>query len=186
MNLKYNQKYLEDLPLNHYLLIFDEGGFIALLAFLLFFITLIKNLKDKFSIFLIATICVTLFFNNYFWFPEVLLIFWIIVSIGEKNLISAGPIHKRKILSGIALISIFIVANIYAFRDLHPVNLTAGKNVLYDYGFWYQEKDNSDNKYYWSKVDANGSGDADFMPYWPISLYAKGVGIYGHWSSGDN
>ncbi len=153
-NLKYNQKYLEDLPLNHYLLIFDEGGFIAILAFLAVLITIIKNLKDRFYVFLVATIYVTLFFNNYFWFPEVLLIFWIIVSIGEKDVISTVPLHKRKLISGIVLVSIFIVANIYAFRDLHPVNLTAGENVLYDYGFWYQEKDNIDNKFYWTKRES--------------------------------
>ena len=153
-DLKFGQKYLEDLPLNHYLLIFDEGGFIALLAFLLIFITIITNLKDKFYSILVATIYITLFFNNYFWFPEALLIFWIIVSIGGKDDISPEPIKKWRVFTGIALISIFIVANINTFNDLHPVNLTTGKNVLYDYGFWYPERDNNNNKYYWSKAES--------------------------------
>ncbi len=170
-NLKFNQKYLEDLPLNHYLLIFDEGGIIALLAFLLFFISILKNLKDKYFIFLVATIYVTLFFNNYFWFPEALLIFWIIVSIGSKDNISDRFKQKRKILVGFALISIFIAANIYTFGDLHPVNSTAGKNVLYDYGFWYQEKDNNNNKFYWSR------GESGFYLIIPETGFSKKIKV---------
>jgi len=153
-DLKYKQKYYEDLPLNHYLLIFDEGGFIGLFAFLMFLIAVIKNFKNKSYIILLITIYIALFVNNFFWFPEALIIFWIIIAIGEQEAVIVKPLKKYKLYIGIVMVLIFIFANIITFSKLHPVNLLAQKNILYDYGFWKLEKDNNGNNYNWSKSEA--------------------------------
>jgi len=153
-NLKHQKKYYEDLPLNHYLLIFDENGFVGLIAFILFLVVVIKDSKDKSYVILLATIYIALFVNNFFWFPESLLMFWIIVAIGSKGTIVVKSLNKKKMYAGIGLILIFIMANVFTFKVLHPVNLTAAKNIHYDYGFWYPEKDSEGNSYNWSKSES--------------------------------
>ncbi len=153
-NLKYKQKYYEDLPLNHYLLIFDEIGFIGLFAFLLFLFVLIKNYSNRSYLVLLITIYIVLFVNNYFWFPENLMIFWIIVSFGEKDSTDFIAVSKWKKNFGLGLIIIFIITNLIYFKQLHPVYLNTVKKVSYNYGFWYPEKDNDGNVYSWSKGES--------------------------------
>ena len=153
-NFHYKKKDFEDLPLNHYLLIFDEGGVIGLFAFLLFLIVLAKNFKKSSYLFLLLTIYIVLFFNNFFWFPEILVLFWIIASLGDWRFESVKPITKRKVFITAGLMVIFVIANILTFDELHPLNITATKNIPYDYGFWYPEKDSKNIKYNWTKAES--------------------------------
>jgi hypothetical protein len=135
-----------DLPLNQYLLIFSETGLAAGLLFILFLVVLLKRQVPGIARSVLAAIAFALFFNNFFWFPECLLLFWIFLA---GNDCRGVPETKSKHGLAWALVIVFIAFNVLDFRALHPQNLNRQKGVAYDYGFWPGEK-NKRGQFSWT------------------------------------
>ncbi len=156
--LKYHfmeEKYWEDLPLNQYLLILDETGLIGLFLFTVFLAALLKQKRKKIYSILLVSCLTAIFFNFFFWFPEVLLLFWIISSFAEdKTTQSARFAARYKIIAAAILVCIFILFNIIHFASLHPKTWLKEKAKTYRYGLWYPEKNPAAEVYRWSKRQA--------------------------------
>lgn len=151
----HGEKFVYDLPLNHYLLVFVESGLLGFLFFTFFLVFLFRRTGKKL---LVGTILFSLLVNNFFWFPEVFLLFWILVAL---NYVDKSDEEKKEILSskhkkiGLAvLLLLFIVFNIVSFNALHPKTWAKETHIRYDYGFWYPEKDIEGNEYRWTKTRA--------------------------------
>jgi hypothetical protein len=144
--LHFGEKTYYDLPLNQYLLIFSELGLFGGLAFILFLATLLKRPQAGAGRFMLGTMALALFFNNFFWFPEALLLFWIIVSLGKLE-----PGRPRKIVkAGTAVaVLLFVAMNIHNFQDLHPRIWAREKTTYYNYGFSYPERE-GERAFRWS------------------------------------
>jgi hypothetical protein len=136
-----------DLPLNQYLLIFSETGMAGGLVFIVFFALLLKRLKPGRMRFIIMAIGFALLFNNFFWFPACLLLFWIFLA-GSEHWVASGLDRWRAWMWIVVLA--FIAANVLDFRALHPETLTRQKKVVYDYGFWPTEK-NGHKTFSWTR-----------------------------------
>lgn len=162
-----NEKgYLYDLSLNQYTLVFTENGVFACLFFLLFLFSLIRRSKQKL---LLGMILFSLLFNNFFWFPEAFLIFWILAALYEVDNRESGEekenggflpagliqfIRKYQApLLGIALM-IFLLFNLLQFNALHPVTWTQETGQNYDYGFWYRETGADGRAFHWTQARA--------------------------------
>ncbi len=156
----YGEDYLYDLPLNHYTLVFAELGLFAFLAFTAFLLTAYRRSKRKI---LLGTILFSLLLNNFFWFPEAFLLFWIILAmekVEENEEPAVGPeknragflqavTHRKAIILPVAVL-IFFAANMIGFKGLHPRSWAVEHRAPYDYGFWYQEKDESGGSFRWT------------------------------------
>lgn len=156
--LKYRylgEEYWEDLPLNHYLLILDETGFIGIFVFIWFLVLLLKQKRKKIYTLLLYSILTAIFFNFFFWFPEVLLLFWIVSAFAEEKIQEgAGMGKKKKILFSTAILLLFVFFNILHFNSLHPKTWVNEKGKEYGYGLWYLEKTPDDQAYRWTKSQA--------------------------------
>ena len=152
-NLKYDESFVEDLPLNQYLLIMDETGVLGLAAFIVFVICLLKSNSKKVFKWIIAVITALIFFGNFFWLPEISLFFWIFVSFLKNKEHNQKKVSRKKSIIPVLLVSIFILGNILCFMELHPVTWAADKKTDYDYGFWYPEKDGN-RHFRWSTEKA--------------------------------
>jgi len=143
------KKYLYDLTLNQYLLVFAENGVFAFGFFTFFMIFLFRRSTKKL---LLGMILFSLLLNNFFWFPEAFLLFWILAALNHT---SPGPEKAKrpyvKILVGVSLL-IFIVFNIVSFDRLHPKTWARETGIHYDYGFWYPEKSADGAEYRWTKA----------------------------------
>ena len=129
-----------DLPLNQYLLFFSEIGVLGGLTFLFFLWSLFRRQKPGIVRFILAAMAVALLFNNFFWFPEVLLLFWIFAAGAEWPSV---PLAKKwPTWTTGAVLALFVFANITAFRSLHPAAWARKTATPYDYGFSYPEKMN--------------------------------------------
>ena len=150
-----NERYLYDLTLNHYLLVFAENGVLAFIFFTFFMIFLFRRSARKL---LIGIILFSLLFNNFFWFPEAFLLFWILAALNDtdkKEIVKKEFFSKKnkKILIGVTII-IFIVFNIFTFLSMHPKTWAQETRIRYDYGFWYSEKDRAGNEFRWTGEQA--------------------------------
>ena len=139
-----------DLPLNQYLLVFSETGMAGGLVFTVFLALLFKGLKPGRMRFVIAAMAVALLFNNFFWFPECLLLFWVFLA-GSGH--RGAPGLDRWRAWEWALVLVFVAANAVDFQALHPESLTRQKSVAYDYGFWPAEK-NARGTFSWTRAAA--------------------------------
>ncbi len=144
--LHHGEKVWLDLPLNQYLLFFSEVGVPGGLAFLAFLAALLLRPGPRPARFMLAVMAVALFFNNFFWFPEVLLLFWVVVSHGEWQ---PGTVRKSGAAWAAALVLLFAVANGLAFQPLHPRTWARETSTPYDYGFSYPEREGS-RSFRWS------------------------------------
>ncbi|MFC2155475.1 O-antigen ligase family protein, partial [Acidobacteriota bacterium] len=153
--LKYRflgEQYWEDLPLNQYLLILDETGLIGLMVFVFFLVALFKQKRRKIYTLLLFSLLTAIFFNFFFWFPECLLLFWIISSFAEeKTGVSSGLLKKKGGLLSLGLMLIFISFHIIHLDSLHPKTWAEEKGREYGYGLWYLEKAVDDQAYRWTK-----------------------------------
>lgn len=151
----HGEKFVYDLPLNHYLLVFAENGLLGFLFFTSFLVFLFRRTDKKL---LLGTILFSLLLNNFFWFPEVFLLFWILAAL---NHVDKSEKEKKEILSSkhkkiglVFFLLLFTAFNIVSFNALHPVNWSKETRIRYDYGFWYPEKDKEGNEYRWTKARA--------------------------------
>ncbi|MCK4835195.1 MAG: O-antigen ligase family protein, partial [Candidatus Aminicenantes bacterium] len=145
----FNQYYVYDLTLNQYLQVFTETGFWGFLFFTFFLIFLL--LKSSKKLFM-GTILFVLLLNNYFWFPEILIIFWLIGALfyNERKIQIKSKIPFFRFMIWLAILSV-IVGNIFVFSHLHPKNWAVEKGVYYDYGFWYPERDHQGRIFKWTR-----------------------------------
>jgi hypothetical protein len=145
------EKYTYDLTLNQYLLVFTENGVLGFLAFTYFMILLYRRSDKKL---LIGAVLLALLLNNFFWFPEAFLLFWILAAlmespkekIPEKSFLPR--INKKAAL--IASVCVIILYNIVSFHSLHPCTWAQSTGYQYDYGFWYPEKNQQGDEFRWT------------------------------------
>ena len=146
------EKYLYDLTLNHYLLVFAENGVLAFLCFTGFLIFLWRNSEKKL---LMGVILFSLLFNNFFWFPEAFLLFWVITAVNHQT--QKQKSHwsgtTKKIMAG-GVVLLVILFKLFSFQGLHPKSWAQEVGFRYDYGFWYPEKDELGNRFYWTREKA--------------------------------
>jgi len=145
--LRFNERAYMDLPLNQYLLFFTETGLPGGIVFILFLAALLKRLKKSMWRSIIAAIAVALFFNNFFWFPECLLLFWIFLAAGD---FSDAPGREMKPALLGAVIAIFGLFQLLAFQPLHPLKWSQQFGIAYDYGFWPLEQ-NERGMFCWTR-----------------------------------
>lgn len=138
-HLRHGQQAWLDLPLNQYLLFFTETGLAGGLAFLFFLAALPRALGPGPPRFLLAAMAVALLFNNFFWFPENLLLFWIVISSAAWPA-ARGAGGGRGLAAAVLLC--FVAMNAVHFRALHPRTLARERGAAYAYGFSYQEQEN--------------------------------------------
>jgi O-antigen ligase len=139
---QYGVNYIHHLAANQYLFVAVSNGLIGAGIFVLFIITILmkKPWPEKKVILVLLLMFV---FNDYLWFSEVFLGFWLICSLAEvKKTQKAAKKEKSFIL---ALVLLFIVVNFINNSALQPHNWLKTAGVKYDYGFWYNEK-NADGK----------------------------------------
>jgi O-antigen ligase len=136
--LRFGEDAYFDLPLNQYLLFFSETGLPGGLAFLASLVLLLLGLRPGSARFVLGAMAVALLFNNFFWFPEALLLFWIVAAGGEWSLReSAG---KWPAWAAAAVLALFAVASVFALPALHPATWARATSTPYDYGFSYPEQ----------------------------------------------
>ena len=93
----------------------------AIFGFAFFTVFLFYIFKYSIRKLLLGTILLALLFNNFFWFPEAIILFWILTFLNfsktkekEKN----NFLYKKMILP--AFLLIFIFSNIVTFNSIHP------------------------------------------------------------------
>lgn len=135
--LRFNERAYMDLPLNQYLLFITETGLPGCLLFILFLTAVLQRQKKGALRFVTASIVFAIFFNNFFWFPECLLLFWIFLSASDWR---PAPEPRLKPLWLWGTVAVLVVFQLLDFRTLHPESLTRKNGIAYDYGFWPGEK----------------------------------------------
>jgi hypothetical protein len=148
--VRFGRKTWLDLPLNQYLLFFCETGLLGGLAFIVFFAVLLRRQAAGTERFVLAAMAVALFFNNFFWFPEVLLLFWVFVAQGAWP---RGSPAVGKAPWGALAVLLFATMNIVDFAALHPRSWAQTRGTSYDYGFSYPETGNG-RRFRWSGGEA--------------------------------
>jgi len=148
--LRFGEDAYLDLPLNQYLLFFSETGLAGGLLFILFLAALLKRQKKGAMRYVTAAIAFALLFNNFFWFPEALLLFWLFVAQAEPTAAA-----DRQQWGGIrlALILFFMVFNVVDFQALHPKTLAQKASTPYGYGLYYKESGNG-RQFNWTREKA--------------------------------
>ncbi len=135
---RHRDYYIHHLPANQYLLILSSTGLLGLAVFFCFCGGLFarKGLTERF---LLGVLLVFLFFNDYLWFAENFLLFWLFASLGvPRSVLAEEPARRRWPLP--ALLAAFLLANLFSFRALHPQNWAQEAATAYDYGFSYREQ----------------------------------------------
>ncbi len=150
------EKYLYDLTLNHYLLVFAENGVLGFVFFTFFMLWLYRRTSRKL---LMGTILFSLLFNNFFWFPEAFLLFWIIAALYDREPKTRKKPEQKPFfrftpkmvhVSLLVALLIFTGFNLMVFKPLHPLTWAKETGIQYDYGFWYPEKDKNGSEFRWT------------------------------------
>lgn len=139
-----------DLSLNQYLLIACETGLTGGLLFLFFLAVLLKKQRPGVIRSVLAAIAFAIFFNNFFWFPECLLLFWLFVAQTEPII---TPVRKKHVVAVVAAILLFSLLNIVAFKALHPKTWAQKTSTSYDYGLYYKESEQG-RQFNWTMAKA--------------------------------
>ncbi len=130
--------YFHHLTANQYLFIASSLGLPGLAAFLLFCFALLsfRPWPEKC---LLAAFLLFFLFNDYLWFPEIALAFWMVAGFGvnerERSPV-LSPTSRALRLGGILA---FAFLNIQQFSVLHPKNWAQVNSVAFDYGLHYPE-----------------------------------------------
>jgi O-antigen ligase len=136
------------LPANQYFFITSSTGLLGLLVFLLFCFGLLR-FKKRPEKWLLKIFLFLLIFNDYLWFPEIFLVFWLFASLGENSEEKPLLLSKRTKILYICGFLVFIFFNLLEFSNLHPKNWARINSTSYDYGFSYQENENG-RKFRWT------------------------------------
>jgi O-antigen ligase len=134
--LRFHEDTYLDLPLNQYLLLFSETGLPGGLAFILFLALLLRRQKKSPWRPILAAIAFALLFNNFFWFPECVLLFWLVLAQAD---FSGPPDRSPRPVFLWALLAVFVIFQVLDFGTLSPHRLVREKGIAYDYGFWPPE-----------------------------------------------
>ena len=135
----YKKAFWEDLPLNQYLLILDELGLVGLAVFMAFLWSL-GRASTRSQLFLLFSAGLALVFNFFLWFPECILLFFILFAVKTMNGSSPPPKRYWRPAVAISLLALSLLGQVMGWRSLDPVNWSKEKGSNYDYGFWYPEK----------------------------------------------
>jgi hypothetical protein len=142
----------EDLPLNQYLQVAIETGFIGLLAFVYFLFALWRSQRRRMERIVLAAILVILCVNTAFWLPECILLFFLFAA-GAGNATSPGPRASWRTPVALVMLLVFAIANAAAFTALHPVTWAKKCRSGYAYGLFPVERD-SQGAFQWSASEA--------------------------------
>ena len=148
--LRFGKKHYLDLPLNQYLLVFSETGLIGGLVFVFFLVGCLRRQKTGNMRFIILAITIALLFNNFFWFPECLLFFWIFLASSEYP---GVPGRKLKPALLWAVVVVFAIFQTVDFQALHPKTWAHDASSPYDYGLYYRENENR-RQFNWTEAKA--------------------------------
>jgi len=136
----HSDDFFHHLPANQYFFISSSTGLIGLAAFLLFCFGLFRHKKwpEKW---LLGIFLFLLIFNDYLWFSEIFLEFWLFCSLGESAVEKPLVRSKNTLIVFISALLVFVLFNVLKFSDLHPKNWARGNLTAYDYGLYNQEND---------------------------------------------
>ncbi|HEX7502798.1 MAG TPA: O-antigen ligase family protein, partial [Acidobacteriota bacterium] len=156
--LKYSRfgsgHYYEDLPLNQYLLVLDETGFPGLILFVIFFWLLFRG-GSRVQRFLLLAVGASLCFNFFFWFPECMLLFFLVAACDQedKRPLPSQPPGAEVKFAGTLILILFLLGQFVHRGSLDPLRWARETSTPYDYGFSYPEKENG-RAFRWSGARA--------------------------------
>lgn len=131
-SLYFGRDFYEDLTLNHYLLVLDELGSVGLLFFLWWLGAAVRRRRPSPWRVVNAGMLLALLFNNFFWFPEVALLFWVVNARAEAASAAAAPLRRRWLAP--ALVLLFVASQVESFARLQPLRFTQKHDQPYLYG----------------------------------------------------
>lgn len=136
----HNKTFFHHLPSSQYFFIASSTGVIGLLVFLLFCFGLFRR-KEWPERLMLGAFLFLFLVNDYLWFPEVFLVFWLFASLrmpaGEVR--QAAGRSWRWLCAGGLLLYAFL--HLLDFSSLHPQTWARSTLMSYDYGFSYPETD---------------------------------------------
>jgi len=150
-HIKYKEKFIEDLPLNQYLLIVDEMGVIGVFAFLFFLTNILVRAKNDSYAKILVVIFLVMLVGNSLWLPEIFILFWIIVGSLKTNGKNSLRFVKNIKPYIYVIVAIFIISNVLSVNSLHPSKIMSIHKLPYDFGFWTKSEN---SKFVWTKGSA--------------------------------
>jgi len=144
---QYGINYIHHLAANQYFFVAVSNGLLGVGLFILFIITILLKkpwLEKK----VILVLLLMFVFNDYLWFSEVFLGFWLICSLGEEKKTQKATKKEKSFI--LALVVLFIIVNILNNSALLPHNWLKTAGAQYDYGFWYNENDPDGKQFNWT------------------------------------
>lgn len=147
----FERVFVEDLSLNQHLLVFAENGIFGFIFYLFFFWQIFRESDFRRRLFVLA-VFVVLGLNNFFWFAELTILFWVLITISEKKQDKAVdylPVDWKKII--LLTAGVFFV-NLFSYKALNVKNWFAQKAIQADFhfGLWYNEVDNR-GVFFWTR-----------------------------------
>lgn len=112
---------------------FTETGVVAGLFLLIFLLSFAAGRASPERTVLYFILLIFLF-NNALWNPEVMLIFWSVLSgISPRKIKISGKII-------LPVLGLYLIGLVLSFNSLHPARWCVKSNLFYDYGFHQLEK----------------------------------------------
>ena len=144
--------FLHHLPANQYFFITSSVGLPGLFLFLIFCFGLFSGKKWPEKM-LLGMFLFLLIFNDYLWFSEIFLAFWLFCSLGNEKKEKPLTFNKNATIYFSFTILFFILFNLLNFSKLHPKNWARAASTAYEYGFSYPEKENG-RGFRWTGAEA--------------------------------
>ncbi|MDD8013830.1 MAG: O-antigen ligase family protein, partial [Acidobacteriota bacterium] len=140
--------YFHHLTANQYFFFTSSLGLFGLAAFLFFGLALFASRRWPEKC-LLAAFFLFFLFNDYLWFAEIAMAFWLVAGLGEKTG-DASPAPGRAVRAlSLAAILAFVFFNIFGFSRLHPKSWAQASLAPYDYGLYYPEGEKG-RQFQWS------------------------------------
>jgi hypothetical protein len=146
------EKYVHHLPANQYLFLTSSTGLPGLILFLCFCFGQ-QSKKPWPEKCLIWAMLFSFLFNDYLWFSEIILAFWLVCSLGghaEAKPVIKGRTRALAYLGGCLFLVIF---NLRAFSALHPKSWARTASAPFDYGLYYKETEQG-RPFVWTREKA--------------------------------
>ncbi len=131
---KFHHPKLNDVVPSVYLSSLAELGIVGLLLFLLFLSPYALSPPSPERTVLIV-VFLSFFVHTALWFPEVVLLFFFLLSSQRKSEFKIPP------LINLSLIFFFLLGGIISFQTLHPAEWSIKRNKIYTYGVYPREGD---------------------------------------------